>query len=192
MKDKIKSIRVFIAITLPDSLKNRLQDAQKILHVNKIQVKHIPLRNMHLTLKFIGNINPVLLPEIENVLISCTQNHKPIKLISRGIGVFPSTKFPKAIWAGIKGEIHKLESLNKKLEQGLSTIGIPKEKRKFQGHLTFARFKKRKINTKELERSIQQIDQTDSEQFSIDRLILFQSKLMPGGPIYTELYSAKF
>jgi len=166
-------------------------DAQRIMRANNIKAKYIPIKNMHLTLKFLGNIDHALLPKIENILTNCTQCVKPVKVISKGVGVFPSIKYPKVIWAGIKEETCSLENLNAKLEQGLSTIGISKEKRKYQGHLTFARLKHNKFNAKKLERAMQQIGKFESDQFSIDRLVLFQSKLMPEYPIYTELFSAK-
>jgi len=191
MPDKTDTIRAFIAMKLPDVLKDSLKDVQKTMLLNKIKAKYIPTKNMHLTLKFIGNMELALLPGIKDILIECTQNVKPIKLTSKGIGVFPTIRFPRVIWAGIKGETHKLETLHANLEQGLSTLGISKEKKKYQGHLTFARFKQNQFNAKKLERAIEQIGPFKSNPFIIDQLIFFQSKLMPKGPIYRELFSVK-
>ena len=192
MTDKPNIIRAFIGIKLPDFLKDRLKEVQRTMRANNIKAKYIPVKNMHLTLKFIGSMDHALLPEIKNILTDCTQYAKPINLSSKGIGVFPTIKSPKVIWAGIKGEIHKLETLNAKLEQGLSTLGIPGEKRKYKGHLTFARFKHNRFNTKKLKNTLQQMGQFESDSFIIDELNLFQSRLMPEGPLYTELFSVKF
>ncbi|MCP4673869.1 MAG: RNA 2',3'-cyclic phosphodiesterase [Desulfobacula sp.] len=189
MPDKI---RAFIAIKLPDFLKERLQEAQGTMLANKIEAKYIPFNNMHLTLKFIGNMDIALLPEIKDILTECAQYVKPIKITLKSIGVFPTIKLPKVMWAGIKGETHKLEILNRKLEQKLSILGIQKEKRNYQGHLTLARFKKNRFNAKKFEKAMKQIGQLKSDRFTLDKLTLFQSKLMPKGPIYTELFSAKF
>jgi RNA 2',3'-cyclic 3'-phosphodiesterase len=192
MSDKKNTIRTFIAVKPPVFLKTSLNNIQGVMQANKIKAKYIPVQNIHLTIKFIGNMDTALLPEIQDILIDSTQYFKPIKLALKGIGVFPKIKFPKVIWSGVKGETHKLESLHKKLEQGLSTLGIQREKRKYQGHLTFARIKQNKLNRKKLESVIEQIGDFESDRFTTDKLILFQSRLMPDGPIYSELFSAKF
>ncbi|MCP4669967.1 MAG: hypothetical protein GY857_01560, partial [Desulfobacula sp.] len=69
--------RAFIAIKLPDFLKERLQETQGTMLANKIEAKYIPLNNMHLTLKFIGNMDIALLPEIKDILTECAQYVKP-------------------------------------------------------------------------------------------------------------------
>ena len=192
MPDKTKPIRAFIAIKLPDFIKKDLKDIQKTMLANGIKAKYISPENMHLTLKFMGNIDYDLLPEIRDILTRSAQYVKPIKLSLKGIGAFPNSRSPKIIWAGINGETQKLATLNTKLEQGLSRFGIPKEKREFHGHLTLARIKKNKLSAQKFEKFIQQTSQFESVKFKADRLILFQSRLMPEGPIYRELFFAKF
>jgi len=192
MPDKTKLIRAFIAIELPDFIKKALKDTQKTMLANGIKAKYISPENMHLTLKFMGNIDYDLLPEIRDILTKSAQYVKPIKLSLKGIGAFPNSRSPKIIWAGIIGETQKLATLNTKLEQGLLNIGIPEEKREFHGHLTLARIKKNRLSAQKFERVIQQTGQFESVKFTADRLILFQSRLMPKGPIYIELFSAKF
>ena len=192
MSDRTKPVRVFIAIKLPDFIKKILKDAQKTMLANGIKAKYISPENMHLTLKFMGNIDYNLLPEIKKNLTNSTQYVKPIKLSLKGIGAFPNSRSPKVIWAGINGEAQKLETLNARLEQRLSKLGIPEDKREFHGHLTLARLKKNRLSAQKFERLIQQTGQFESVKFTADRLILFQSKLMPKGPIYIELLFAKF
>ena len=192
MPDKTKPIRAFIAIKLPDFIKKDLKDTQKTMVANGIKAKYTSPENMHLTLKFMGDIDYDLLPEIRDILTRSAQYVKPIKLSLKGIGAFPNSRSPKVIWAGINGETQKLETLHARLEQRLSNIGIPEEKREFYGHLTLARLKKNKFRVQKFGRVIQQIDEFGSHQFTADKLTLFQSRLMPEGPIYTELFSAKF
>ncbi|MDA3917135.1 MAG: RNA 2',3'-cyclic phosphodiesterase [Deltaproteobacteria bacterium] len=192
MPDKTKPIRAFIAIKLPDFIKKVLKDTQKTMLANGIKAKYISPENMHLTLKFLGNIDYDLLPEIKRNLTKSAQYVKPIKLSLKGIGTFPNSRSPKVIWAGINGETQKLATLHARLEQRLSNIGIPEEKREFHGHLTLARLKKNKLSAQKFERLLQQTGQFESVKFTADRLILFQSRLMPKGPIYIELFSAKF
>ena len=69
---------------------------------------------------------------------------------------------------------------------------MPEEKREFHGHLTLARIKRNRLSAQKFERVIQQTGQFESVKFTTDRLILFQSILMPEGPIYKELFFAKF
>jgi 2'-5' RNA ligase len=192
MPDKTEPIRAFIAIKLPDFIKKDLKDVQKTMLTNGIKAKYISPENMHLTLKFMGNIDYDLLPELRDILTKSAQYVKPIRLSLKGIGAFPNSRSPKIIWAGINGETQKLSSLYAKLEQRLSNLGIPEEKREFHGHLTLARFKKNRLSAQKFERFIQQTGQFESVKFTADRLILFQSRLMPKGPIYRELFFAKF
>ncbi len=192
MLDKTKPIRAFIAIKLPDFIKKVLKDTQKTMLENGIKAKYISPENMHLTLKFLGNIDSDLLPEIKKTLTRSAQYVKPIRLSLKGIGAFPNSRSPKVIWAGINGETQKLATLHAKLEQRLSKLGIREEKREFHGHLTLARIKKNRLSAQKFERFIQQTGQFESVKFTADRLILFQSRLMPKGPIYIKLFSAKF
>jgi 2'-5' RNA ligase len=192
MLDKTKPIRAFIAIKLPDFIRKDLKTAQKTMLDNGIKAKYISPENMHLTLKFMGNIDYDLLPKIRDILTKSAQYVKPIKLSLKGIGAFPNNRSPKVIWAGINGETQKLATLHARLEQGLLNIGIPEEKREFHGHLTLARIKKNKLSAQKFERFIQQTGLFESVKFTADRLILFQSRLMPKGSIYIELFFAKF
>ncbi|MEN8212617.1 MAG: RNA 2',3'-cyclic phosphodiesterase, partial [Thermodesulfobacteriota bacterium] len=104
MSDKTKPFRAFIAIKLPDFIKKNLKDAQQTMLKNNLKAKYISPENMHLTLKFLGNIDYGLLPKIKKNLTKSAQYIKPIKLSVKGIGAFPNRRSPKVIWAGVNGE----------------------------------------------------------------------------------------
>jgi len=188
---KKESSRLFIAVKLPDFIKEKLIAVQKTLQRNKIEAKYTYPGNMHLTLKFLGNVDHVFIPEIKSTILNAVRNRSSMELAVKGIGAFPSFRFPKVVWAGINGDGQKLESLHAGLEQKLADLGISREKRKYRGHVTILRLKPNKSNAKKLEKSVKKIGEFESDHFIADKIILFQSTLRPEHPIYKELSSWK-
>lgn len=190
MHNQKHNIRTFIAFRLPDQIKNSLAEAQENLLESGIRAKYIPTQNMHLTLKFIGDMDQRQIPEIGEIMAACTRDVPPTKLSCRGIGAFPNIKLPRVVWAGLGGDTEILESLHNNLDRMLADLGLPRENRKFQGHLTLARLKGGKGDAKKLEHAMAGLTGFETEPFTVDRLVLFQSELLPEGPIYTEIFSA--
>jgi 2'-5' RNA ligase len=93
------------------------------------------------------------------------------------------------IWLGISKQLDLLTELQKTLDEKLQTIGFPKEKRPFKGHLTMGRVKS-KIDPKKLHDQLKKFTQFESEHFFADRIILYKSELKPEGAVYTKLTEA--
>lgn len=183
------TVRAFIAIELKFETIAFIQKFQDELKSYGLKAKWITPKNIHLTLKFLGDINSEDVKKAGDALISATGENPAILLRAKGIGVFPGIKRPRILWAGITGQTKKLLNLQKILDDKLQNFGFPKEKRPFKGHLTIARIKK-KIDAKRLIGAMKEFSGFESNPFMVDEVVLFQSELKPSGAVYTKLLSA--
>ncbi|MBA3035154.1 MAG: RNA 2',3'-cyclic phosphodiesterase [Desulfobacterium sp.] len=180
------TIRAFIALKLPENILTSIKNIQKDLKQYGFPVRWVKPENIHLTLKFFGNIDESDVANAKAAVSDCADNFSPLSLFAKGIGVFPTIMRPRVIWVGISGEIPLLLSLQNTLEKRLEEYGFKKEERPFQGHLTLGRFKDKANNGKLIE-AIRKYQKFDSEVFTAQEFVLFKSDLKPQGPVYTEL-----
>jgi 2'-5' RNA ligase len=150
-------------------------------------LKRVPPRKMHFTVKFLGEVRQKL-DDISRVADSVISGYEGFDMEYGGAGAFPSWRKPSVIWLGVKnGE--KLELLASDLDRTLNEeIMVKKEKRPFKAHLTVARSRRgRRIDIKEvrkvMERSAERLEGGDPN-IPVRRIHLCSSKLTPDGPIY--------
>ncbi len=185
------SIRAFIALELPPSVISLLDKLQENFKSLGLRAKWVRPENIHLTLKFLGNIDSGDIDKIGGAMTGAVKDFDPLTLAARGVGVFPGIRRPRVIWVGLGGQIQLLFDVQRRLEDNLAAIGFPKEKRPFKGHLTLGRFRQA-VNTNTIHRIIQEHANLSSEEFTANRIILFQSELKPAGPVYSQLQQAVF
>lgn len=181
-------MRTFIAIELPENIKTSLKNIQDELKKCGADVKWVEPENIHLTLKFLGEIEENQLEAI-NQAIEETAKNKPKYLITlSGLGVFPDLKRPRIIWIGIKDQNNATKLITEELEEKLEKINIPKEERKFLGHITIGRVKSG-LNKDKLAEKLEtlNIDLAKDMGFIADKITLFKSTLGPKGPAYETL-----
>lgn len=180
------TLRTFIALELPPETISLLDKVQQALKSSGLRAKWVKPENIHLTLKFLGNIDPGDIDKIGGAMTEAVQDCAPLTLTAKGVGVFPGIKRPRVIWVGLGGQITLLFAVQRKLDDHLAAIGIAKEKRPFKGHLTLGRFKQ-SVHPKKISHIIQEHADLDSEAFIAKRIVLFQSDLKETGPQYTKL-----
>ncbi|MBU4288720.1 MAG: RNA 2',3'-cyclic phosphodiesterase [Proteobacteria bacterium] len=180
------TIRTFIAFKLPKNIISYIRKIQEDIKSYAFKVRWVNLENIHITLKFLGNINYTDIERISETIITSVNGYAPISLEVKGAGVFPNIKRPRVIWVGITGEIKKLTGIQKDIEQNLEKLGFPPEKRPFKGHLTLGRIKG-KIDPKKLLDAMKKFEKFESELFIADKIFLFKSDLKSTGSVYTEL-----
>ena len=181
-----ETIRTFIALELPDQIIDSISRIQERLQPYGFKVRWVRPQNIHLTLKFLGNIQKVQTEKISQAIFESAHGFAPISIAAKGIGAFPSIKRPRVIWVGLAGQINQLQQLQKTLDEKLAANGFPKEKRKFKGHLTLGRVKN-KIDPKRLLEAVKEFAGFESEPFVTDTVALFKSELRPTGAVYTKL-----
>lgn len=184
-----KTIRAFIAFKLPEPVVDTLEQLQAALKIAGLNLRWVRAGNIHLTLKFLGNISSEDLRRVEIALRDVSGKHAAFSLMAKGLGLFPGAKKPRVIWTGIHGDVVRLKRLHGALEGAMKEIGFEPERRPFRGHLTIGRIKGR-AERKKIAAAIGECGAYASPPFAANRLILFKSELKPGGAEYAELAGA--
>ncbi len=172
-------IRAFIAVEIDQPNKQKLSQLISTLKQANADVKWVNENQMHLTLKFLGNIEKNRVQEISNTLKSIANKASAFNIHLSKISAFPNMHKPRVIWLGIDKGVENLKNLASKL-------GSRQEKREFKPHLTLGRVKSLK-NISQLTKLISETSFESDGNISITKLILFQSTLTPKGAIYTSL-----
>ena len=194
MPHNTEQIRSFIAIELPQNVKNGLakliNDLEKIRHPF---VKWVNPEGVHLTLKFLGNIPFKQVTEISKAIEEAAQEISPFHLEISGLGAFPNLKQPRVLWVGIKGEIDNLLKLQQNIDSALASLSFAEEKRPFTPHLTLARLRERASSAerKGFGDLVLSTSFENSYPFEIETISLMRSQLRPEGAIYTRLFDVK-
>jgi RNA 2',3'-cyclic 3'-phosphodiesterase len=183
------NIRTFIALELPPAVISLLAKVQEDLKSTRLRAKWVRPENIHLTLKFLGNINPTDIDKISGAMMDAVDDFGAINLVAGGVGVFPGLKRPRVIWIGLGGQIQVLFAMQRVLEDNLAALGFKKEKRSFKGHLTLGRFRQN-ANPNTIRQIMREYAHLNSEEFTAKRIILFKSDLKPTGAVYTQLRQA--
>ena len=182
-------MRVFIAIDIDDKIRKSIADLQKQI-ASKVSVKQGDLKwvepnNIHLTLKFLGEITDEQLTEVKEITETITQAHQKFNLEIESIGSFGG-RSAKIVWVGAGNGKNELLALQKDLDTLLEQAGFPKEEREFSAHLTLCRVNHPMAGVK-IGEAIKQFSNLKLGQIAADAVRIYQSQLTPQGPIYTML-----
>ncbi|MBL8050870.1 MAG: RNA 2',3'-cyclic phosphodiesterase [Anaerolineales bacterium] len=187
-------IRAFIAIDLPQSIQDSIEKQTARLQQtlgNQI-IRWTPIQNMHLTLKFLGNIPIQHVDFLKQMLTQIADSHSAFDLQIGGLGSFPSGKLPRVLWLGIQPAA-KLISIQRDVDTGASRLGYEKEARAFSPHLTLGRVRQN-IQPSDLQKIRSAFDTFQLGKIPsarVDSVHLYQSELNSKGSIYTKLFSVK-
>jgi 2'-5' RNA ligase len=182
-----KPMRVFLAIDLPDEVKEHIVALQQKLKFLLEGVRWVRLEGIHLTLKFFGDIREDDIPGISEVIEGRTQQAAPMTLNTDIVGAFPNMERPRVLWLGMTGDIERLVTLQREIEAGLEPLGYRREKRRFSPHLTVGRAKSSRGMIMGLSEAVTRENTYTTGEFTAQGLTLFRSELKPGGAVYTEL-----
>jgi len=191
MSNKSDEIRTFIAIDLPDTVKSFLKETAHELKGFGAHVRWVRPESIHLTLKFLGNVNRDLVPTLEAELNSILSRERSFPLSMSGLGAFPGLKRPRVIWAGLDDPGRRLTPLVAGIDDRLEPLGFKKEKRPFRPHLTLGRVKSPR-GVGELVAAVRRMMDVSGPSFTAEKAFLFQSVLKPSGAEYTPLARFEF
>ena len=180
------TIRSFLAFPISSELKESLGHILHDLQQTRADVKWVGLGNIHLTLKFLGDIEETDLEKISSVLSESCCRFDPITSHLSEIGVFPDLRHPRIVWAGLDDSKKEFQSIVEALEEQLAKLGFAKDDHPFKPHITLGRVKS-SANLKNLMQTIQQITFDGKNQQTFEKIILYKSTLTPQGPIYEVL-----
>jgi len=177
-------LRAFLSIDLPASLQPSLTQVQNSLKQSGADVRWVPVGNIHLTLKFFGNIPETAVGTINASTRAVTRDMQPFDLQIRRLGAFPGINRPRVVWLGLEEPTGALADLHRRLEAAFHAIGYPSEDRAFNPHLTLGRVRSNQGRDR-LSQMLAQVTVPEFPQFRVTVLTLFRSTLSPQGSIYT-------
>ena len=188
-REPAETIRAFVAFELPKGIIDALARVQEQMRGLRVDARWVRPANIHMTLKFLGQVPASDIETIGRSVMEAARGRGPIVLSVRGVGVFPGVRKPRVAWVGLNDPDGGLLCLHQELETRMSSVGYPAEERPFKGHLTIGRFKG-SISAPMLITALNACQDFETEAFSLDTLTLFQSELMPSGPVYTKIVRA--
>lgn len=189
-------MRTFISIELPQSIKDFLSRIQGQLKSSQADVKWVAPKNIHLTLKFLGEIGEKKIDKINTIIEDAAKNINSFYIRISSLGAFPGINSPRVIWVGIDKGDNEIKEIAKGLEEKIAKLGIPKEGRAFSSHITIGRVRSG-LNRERLSQYLKTLGDKfgsgeEKPEFLADSITLFKSTLAPGGPIYETLKEAAF
>lgn len=179
--------RIFCAVELPDEIRDRLHDHAKRVReaVPEAGASWSRPENVHLTLKFFGNVPTEKLPLISDAASRAAKNHPPFQIAIGGTGVFPKPSRAQVLWIGVDDPSGRLSALQMRLEEEFAAEGFPKEDRAYRPHLTIARLRKPEGSRRLAETHLQ--TSFKKTQITVSEFVVFRSELSSKGSRYTAI-----
>jgi len=178
-------IRCFIAVNLHDETRKALGSVITELKKAGADVKWVPVDNIHLTMKFLGNTDASLIPEITESLSKKLSHYNAFYITIAGVGCFPSERRPKVIWVGIE-DVAVLQDIQKDIDAVMVKFGYAPEERPFSPHLTVGRVRSLKMVPGLMNR-FEDFRKFDLGRVEVSEVYIMKSELKPAGAEYTSL-----
>lgn len=185
-------LRTFIAVDTPPDIQKNIQ-----LNVDHLRrsignsIRWVPVQNIHLTLKFLGDVSQENVDMLKEMLRTETDACQPFDISIGGLGSFPSSKRARVLFIGIQAPA-ELEALQRGIESAGVRLGYESDPRPFSPHLTIGRVRDH-IPASDQQKIRRILEETKIDSLGIarvDSVHLYKSELKPGGSVYTKLFSA--
>ena len=178
-----KRLRLFVAVPLPQDLLECVGRAVEEWRKRLPDARWAPPAARHVTLKFLGSTDPTRLEDVREACRAVATRLEPAVVRPAGFGGFPSARRARVLWVGVEDEHALLRRTAAGLDDALTPLGWPSEKRPFHAHLTVARFR----SPRSLESLGDQGEPNDCPTFLVRSFALWQSHLSPRGASYSAL-----
>jgi 2'-5' RNA ligase len=187
----MQTIRAFIAISLPETIQHKLSFTQDLLRENTGDqvVRWVKPSNIHLTLKFMGNIPETDVAILKQKLSGDVSLHPQFPLSIQGVGAFPSFRMPRVIWAGLQ-EVDGILRLQQSIESRMRELGYDSEERPFSAHVTIGRVSQH-ATRQQIENcglAVSKCTVGSLGSFIVESVDIYRSELKPDGPSYIRLH----
>ena len=188
----MEPIRAFIAIELPSEIRAALSQLQDNFKTGKgASVKWVAPEGIHLTLKFLGNVDEAEIPALNKALSEAVRGVAHFYLELGEPGAFPNCQAPNIVWVGVGGEMETLRTLHNNIDHVLAPLGFPPEKRAFSPHLTLGRVRDETSpgERRRLGENVAALKTGAKPSFKVESVNLMRSRLTREGAIYSCLAS---
>lgn len=176
-------MRAFVAIEMDEPVRRALAGLIEELNRPRQPVKWVAAENIHLTLKFLGDVADARAGEAVQIVRDCAQGIGPFALTVRGTGAFPNPQKPRVIFAGAEDERGAAHELARRLEERMVALGVEREERPFQCHVTLGRAREPRA-LPALAAKMAVASAREFGKMTVTQVTLFESTLTPQGPIY--------
>jgi len=190
---KMSVIRAFIAVNLTPEIQRRLDEITAVFKqkLEKSPVRWVPANNIHLTLKFLGDVSLANLELLRKMMKAEIANYRPFEISVGGAGAFPTLHRPRVIWVGVEAPA-ELSQVQASVEGMAARLGYAPEDRPFSPHLTLGRVSRN--TTPQDYRSIAAVLEKEKVGFlgalCVRSVELYKSDLLPSGAVYTDIFTA--
>jgi 2'-5' RNA ligase len=187
------TIRAFIAIELPLTIQEKLGEVIKRLKSQNIYaVRWVPPHNIHITLKFLGDISISNLQVLTEILVSETSQYPPFEVTIGSLGAFPNLRQPRVLWVGVQAP-PILETMQRGIETETHRLGYLGEEKPFSPHLTIGRMSHNATqdDIRQISVMLSNIRVEELGSISVEAVRLFKSDLQSGGAVYTPIATAQ-
>jgi RNA 2',3'-cyclic 3'-phosphodiesterase len=186
----VTAYRLFIAIRVPEAVKDSLQKAQQPLRtaMRDSTIRWTPRDQFHLTLKFLGDVEPDRAESLAEALKLACRGFAPLDLVAEGVGFFPERGFPRVVWAGLRDAEDRLPSVQKAVETAVREFTAEEPERRFSGHVTLGRIKTiKRPQADALASSAAEMKTRVFGKWTAGEVELIRSELLPSGARYSSL-----
>ncbi len=191
----MEQIRAFIAVELPPAVREAVEGVVRELRSGIGDgVRWVRPEGVHLTLKFLGDIDADSVPAVSRALDRCAASAAPFDLFLEGVGVFPNARRPRVIWIGLGGALELLLALQHSIDRELEGLGFAGERRPFTPHLTLGRVRDggSPQQGRGVSEAVAAMTVERRAELPVREIALIKSDLRPSGAVYTRLHGAQF
>lgn len=187
-----ETLRTFIALSVPPEAQQSLAPA--VQHLSAAvpgAVRWVDLDGLHLTLKFLGNVDAGRVDGITQEMRQACREPSPFELSLSALGVFPDARRPRVVWAGVRGDLGQLVELQGDVEMAMAGLGFAPEKRPFAPHLTLGRVRDRATDSQRrlLGSAVAAWSIEAPQPWLVEEVRLVRSELGPQGAKYSDIAS---
>lgn len=169
-------------------LRSRLLELQEGLRSLGCDLKLVEPENIHVTLRFLGEVSRGLVEEAAKALSKLRA--EPFNMLLRGLGAFPSPSRPRVVWVGVAEGAAELSALHRQVEELLRPIGFGPEREEFVPHITLARVRGAR-GLQRLASFVRENSEVEVGLMRVEEVKLKRSVLTPSGPVYSDIFVKK-
>ncbi|MCP4189552.1 MAG: RNA 2',3'-cyclic phosphodiesterase [Planctomycetaceae bacterium] len=179
-------IRTFVAIDVSERVRRAAAATISELEPMTESIRWVSASNVHITMKFLGDVEETDIYQVCRLTADAVRDLPAMQVNCRGVGAFPSIDRPRTIWLGVDDPTDQLVQVHQRVEQGLASLGFPREQRRFQPHVTLGRARYGRRDMEELVERLATFE-VEAGPVDIDQLVIYASERGANGPNYTVL-----